>query len=94
MDEPAKLLLEPTMQLKAIPIALCSAISLSSSAMAAAAFTTPSAISALNGRDVGLDVYLPQANNPMGCSYPGIFRLLPSATNYNTVASVIMSAQA
>ena len=82
------------MKLKAIPIVLCLAISLPSSAMAAAAFTTSSTISTLNGRDVGLDVYLPQTNNPMGCSNAGIFRLLPSATNYNTVASVIMSAQA
>lgn len=55
------------------------------------AYTTLSAITSMNIREAVIDVYLPQANNVMGCSSVGWYRVVTSAQNYNAIASFIIA---
>jgi hypothetical protein len=80
------------MPLKITILAL--ALPIGSAAMADPAYTSASIITSLAAREYGVEVYLPNANNPMGCSSVGWFRVVTSAQNYQAISSTLLSAQA
>lgn len=47
-----------------------------------------------NPREYGVDVYAPGADNPMGCSQSGLFRLKLDAQNYEVLAAFLLSQYA
>jgi len=59
-------------------------------ALASPAYTAAAPIVTLNPREYGVDVYVPQSNNPMNCATPGWFRLKIDAQNYNGILSFIL----
>jgi hypothetical protein len=69
----------------------------SGQALAGPAYTAPSTITVLNIREYSVDIYAPQADNPMNCSNIGWYRLKTDASNYDPILSFILtrySAQA
>lgn len=60
-------------------------------AIAAPDFTTLSNISVFEPRETVVDMYLPTANNPMGCTAAGWFRLDSTASNYQAIYSLLLS---
>jgi hypothetical protein len=62
---------------------------------AAPGMTSSARITSIFARDVGLDVALAStAGNPMACAQALNFRIVPSATNYQAIVAVLLSAQA
>ena len=62
---------------------------------AAPGMTSPARITSIFAREVGLDVALAStAGNPMACAQALNFRIVPSATNYQAIVAVLLSAQA
>lgn len=57
-------------------------------------YTSLSVITSINVREAAIDIYLPQANNPMGCATGNWVRVNSSTANYNAIASFIISQYA
>lgn len=57
-------------------------------------YSAVSQITVVNTREYAVDLYLPQASNPMGCSLPGWFRLKSSSPNYEVIYSFILTQYA
>jgi hypothetical protein len=69
-------------------------ISISSIANASPGYTAKSIIAGMGVGGNGIDMYLPQANNPMGCSATGLFRLKINTPNYDAIASFLITQYA
>ena len=54
-------------------------------------YTVPSVITNLEPRETAVDIYLPQADNPMGCSTSGWFRLNTNASNYASIYAIVLT---
>lgn len=54
-------------------------------------YTVMSPITSINIREAVIDLYIPQANNPMGCNSVGWYRVVTTAQNYNAIASFIIA---
>lgn len=71
----------------ALPLSLlCSAPSLASEG-----YTVPAPISDFGARELSLDLYVPQATSPMGCSQVGWFRLKAAAMNHDLIAAFLLT---
>ena len=71
-----------------------SALTLMTPAFAGPDYTTESVISEINPREYGMDVTLPQANNPVPCSWATRVRIRNEAANYQALAATLMTAAA
>uniref|UniRef100_UPI0035CB42CE hypothetical protein n=1 Tax=uncultured Sphingomonas sp. TaxID=158754 RepID=UPI0035CB42CE len=58
---------------------------------ASPAYTASGVIDAINARENSVDVHIPLADNPMGCSQPQWFRLSTSAANYAGILSFVLT---
>jgi len=57
--------------------------------------TSSARITSVFAREVGFDITLAStAGNPMACAWPSTFRIIPTATNYQAIVAVLLSAQA
>jgi hypothetical protein len=65
-----------------------------SPAAAAEDFTTPGVVTIFEPREYSADFYIPSANNPMGCSASGWFRLKTDAANYQSIFSLVLTQYA
>jgi hypothetical protein len=72
--------------------ALALSMGLASSAFAAPGWTTPTVITNISGREMGLDIVTANIGSPMGCSLGWAFRLSTTAANYNVIASSLITA--
>lgn len=75
-------------------VLLLTGLGVASRSDAQAGYTDASTISELNPREYGMDVRLPQANNPANCATPGFIRILKGAENYAVLAATLMTAAA
>ena len=66
-------------------------VAFSSPLRADPAYTTPSTVQSINIREYQINVYLPLAGNPMNCASRGWFRLQMSSSNYNAIASYVIT---
>lgn len=74
-----------------LKLAAFAAVSYTTPLMASPDYTTSATIVVLNVREAKVDLYAPQADNPMNCQNAGWFRLYMSASNYNGILSFIMT---
>lgn len=57
----------------------------------AAGYTSLSKITDYNAREYGVDLWMPQADNPAGCTQANLFRLRLDAQNYSVLAAFILT---
>jgi len=57
----------------------------------AGGYTALSPIVDYNPREYGVDLWMPQADNPAGCSQPSLFRLRLDAANYQVLAAFLLT---
>lgn len=57
----------------------------------AGGYTLLSPIVDYNPREYGVDLWMPQADNPAGCSQPSLFRLRLDAQNYQVLAAFLLT---
>ena len=70
------------------------ALMFSGAAHAVADYTATSIINEINPREYGMDVTLPQANNPMACRWATRVRIRNDAANYQALVATLLSAAA
>lgn len=46
---------------------------------------------AISPREYGVDLWMPQADEPAGCSQPGLFSLRLDAANYQVLAAFLQT---
>jgi hypothetical protein len=57
----------------------------------AGGYTALSPIVDYNPREYGVDLWIPQADNPAGCTQPSLFRLRLDAANYQVLAAFLLT---
>lgn len=62
-----------------------------SATLAAEGYTSAGQIIDFGPREVSIDIYMPGPSSPMNCSQPGWFRLKTSVSNYDLIASFLLT---
>lgn len=80
------------MKILKILAALALSVGIISPALAAPGWTTPTVITNISAREMGLDIVTANIGSPMGCSLGYAFRLPTTAANYSVIASSLITA--